>query len=67
MKKKAKIHAKGIDISVYTTDLWNEYISLTDITRNRSMEPRITIHNWLRGRDIVELRTVYMLITGELK
>jgi hypothetical protein len=54
MKKKAKIHAKGIDISVYTTDLKNEYISLTDIARYRSTEPRITVHNWLRGRDIVE-------------
>ncbi|MBQ9328972.1 MAG: KilA-N domain-containing protein [Solobacterium sp.] len=29
-------------------------ISLTDIARYRSIEPRITIHNWLRGRDVVE-------------
>ena len=32
----------------------NEYISLTDIARYRSADPRITIHTWLRGRDIVE-------------
>ena len=51
MKEKKIIHAKGIDISVYTADLKNEYISLTDIARYRSSEPRITIHNWLRGRD----------------
>lgn len=51
---KETIHAKGIDISIYTTDFQNEYVSLTDIARYRSTDPRITIHNWLRGRDIVE-------------
>jgi len=51
---KETIHAKGIDISIYTTDFRNEYVSLTDIARYRSADPRITIHNWLRGRDIVE-------------
>lgn len=48
------IHAAGIDIGIYTTDFKNEFISLTDIARYRSIEPRITIHNWLRGRDVVE-------------
>ena len=28
--------------------------TFTDIAKYRSSEPRITIHNWLRGRDIVE-------------
>lgn len=51
---KETIHAKGIDIGIYTTDFENEYISLTDIARYRSSDPRITIHTWLRGRDIVE-------------
>ena len=51
---KEQIHANGIDISVYTTDFKNEYISLTDIARYRSSDPRITIHSWLRSRDIVE-------------
>lgn len=51
---KETIHAKGIDIGIYTTDFKNEYVSLTDIAKYRSSEPRITIHNWLRGRDIVE-------------
>ena len=27
---------------------------MTDIARYRSIDPRITIHNWLRSRDIVE-------------
>ena len=51
---KETIHAKGIEIGIYTTDFENEYISLTDIARYRSTDPRITIHAWLRGRDIVE-------------
>ena len=52
--RKDVIHANGIDIGIYTTDYKNEYISLTDIAKYRSLEPRITIHNWLRGRDIVD-------------
>lgn len=52
--KKETIHAVGIDIGIYTTDFKNEFISLTDIARYRSIDPRITIHNWLRGRDVVE-------------
>ena len=51
---KETIHAKGIEIGIYTTDFENEYISLTYIARYRSADPRITIHTWLRGRDIVE-------------
>ena len=52
--KKETIHAKGYDIGIYTYDFRNEYVSLTDIARYRSIDPRVTIHNWLRGRDIVE-------------
>lgn len=51
---KETINAQGIKIGIYTTDFENEYISLTDIARYRSTDPRITIHSWLRGRDIVE-------------
>ena len=42
--KKETIHALGIDIGIYTADFENEYISLTDIARFRSSDPRITIH-----------------------
>ena len=52
--KKEVIHANGIDIGIYTSDYINEYVSLTDIAKYRSLDPRITIHNWLRGRDVVE-------------
>ena len=51
---KETIHAQGIEIGIYTTDFENEFISLTDIARYRSSDPRITIHSWLRSRDIVE-------------
>ena len=44
----------GIDIGIYTTDFKNEFISLTDIAKYKSIQPSITIHNWLRGRDVVE-------------
>lgn len=52
--KKETIHAKGYDIGIYTYDFRNEYVSLTDIARYRSIDPRVTIHNWLRRRDIIE-------------
>ena len=54
-KKIAKetLHAQGLEIAIYTQDFHNEYISLTDIAKYRSIQPSITIHNWLRGRDIV--------------
>ena len=52
--EKETIHAKGFDIGIYTYDFKNEYVSLTDIAKYRSIDPRVTIHNWLRGRDIVE-------------
>lgn len=41
--KKDTIHAGGIDIGIYTTDFKNEYISLTDIAKYRSIQPSITI------------------------
>lgn len=59
---KDTIHAKGIDIGIYTKDFTNEYISLTDIAKYRSTEPRITIHNWLRGRDIVEFLGLWEIL-----
>ena len=53
-KKKQTIHAAGLDISLYSLGSENEFISLTDIAKYRSIDPRITIHNWLRGRDVIE-------------
>ena len=49
-----KIHAKGIDIGIYTKDFENEYISLTDIARYKSDAPDDVIKNWMRNRDVIE-------------
>ncbi len=56
MKKviKETIHANGIDIGIYTKDFENEYISLTDIARYKSDEPKDVIKNWLRKKDTIE-------------
>ncbi|MBR0600307.1 KilA-N domain-containing protein [Sinanaerobacter chloroacetimidivorans] len=51
---KEKIHAKGVDITIYTEDFRNEFISLTDIARYKSDEPFIVINNWMRGKDTIE-------------
>lgn len=51
---KETIHAKGVDISIYTTDFQNEYLSLTDIARYRSDMPHDVVKNWLRSRDTIE-------------
>lgn len=51
---KDTIHAKGIDISIYTSDFENEFISLTDIAKYRSDEPNDVIKNWMRSRDTIE-------------
>ena len=47
---------------IYTTDLANEYISITDIARYRSAEPRFTIHTWLRNRDVVEFLGLWEIL-----
>ncbi len=59
---KETIHAKGIEIGIYTNDFENEFISLTDIAHYRSSDPRITIHSWLRGRDIVEFLGLWEML-----
>ena len=46
---KESIHAKGIDIGIYTKDFENEFISLTDIARYKSDSPHDVVKNWLRS------------------
>ena len=56
------IHAKGIDIGIYTKDFENEYISLTDIAKYRNdNDPRFVIQNWMRNRNTVEFLAVWAL------
>lgn len=56
MKKPIKetIHAKGVDIAVYTENFQDEFISLTDIARYKSNEPKDVIKNWMRSKDTIE-------------
>lgn len=51
---KAKITAKGMQISVVSDGSYDDYISLTDIAKYKSEDPAATIQNWMRGRDIIE-------------
>ena len=54
------IHAKGIDIGIYTKDFENEYISLTAIAKYRNdNDPRFVIQNWMRNRNTVEFLAVW--------
>ena len=58
--KKEVLHAKGIDISIYTEDYHNEYISLTDIAKYRNEDdPRFVIQNWMRNRNTIEFLGVW--------
>ena len=63
--KKDTIHAAGIDIGIYTTDFENEFVSLTDIAKYKSIQPSITIHNWLRGRDVVEFLGLWEVLHNQ--
>ncbi|MCD7823456.1 MAG: KilA-N domain-containing protein [Oscillospiraceae bacterium] len=57
---KETIHAKGIDIAVYTMDFENEFISLTDIAKYRNEDdPRFVIQNWMRNRNTIEFLAVW--------
>lgn len=51
---KETIHAKGFDISIYTMDFENEFISLTDIAKYKSNVPNDVIKNWMRSRETLE-------------
>ncbi len=58
--KKDTIHAKGIDIGIYTNDFENEFISLTDIAKYRNADdPRFVIQNWMRNRNTIEFLGVW--------
>ena len=65
---KDTIYANGYEISIYTEDFKNEYISLTDIARYKSDDPNDVIRNWMRGRDTIEFLGLWeMLHNGNFK
>ena len=62
---KDTIHANGYEISIYTEDFKNEYISLTDIARYKSDMPNDVIRNWLRSRDTIEFLGLWEMLHNE--
>ena len=53
-QNKETLHAKGIEISIFSEDFQNDFISLTDIARYKSEEPKDVVKNWLRTKDTLE-------------
>lgn len=51
---KSVIHAKDTDIAVISAIGKEDYISLTDIARYRSDEPKDVVKNWLRSKSTIE-------------
>lgn len=51
---KSVIHAKDTDIAVISAVGQDDYISLTDIARYRSDEPKDVIKNWMRSKSTIE-------------
>jgi len=62
---KETIHAKGVEIGIYTTDFQNEFISLTDIARYKSDEPNAVIQNWMRNRDVIEFLGLWEMLHNQ--
>lgn len=67
LKKHVKetIHAKGLDIAIYTDNFLDEFISLTDIARYKSDEPKDVIKNWMRSKDTIEFLGLWELLHNE--
>lgn len=54
-----KIDALGVQIGVSSTGTRDDYISLTDIARYKSDEPKMVIQNWMRNRNTIEFLGVW--------
>ncbi len=62
---KEIIHARGIDIGIYTSDFQNEYISLTDIAKYKNADdPRFVIQNWMRNRNTIEFLGIWETLSN---
>ena len=64
--KKDILHAKGMEIGIYTVDFENEFISLTDIAKYKNFEdPRFVIQNWMRNRNTIEYLGIWEQLHNE--
>ena len=63
IQPEKKIHAKGVEIGVYSNDFNKEFISLTDIAKYQNIDdPRFVIRSWMRARDTIEFLGVWELL-----
>ena len=57
---KETIHAKGIDIGIYTTNFESEFISLKDSAKYRNEDdPSFVVQNRMRNRNTIEFLGVW--------
>ena len=54
-----KINALGIAIGISSTGGDDDYISLADIARYKSDEPKMVVQNWMRNRNTIEFLGVW--------
>ena len=62
---KETIRAKGLDIAIYTENFQDEFISLTDIARYKSDEPKDVIKNWMRNKDTIQFLGLWESLHNE--
>ena len=50
---KQKIQVNGIEVRIQTID-GSDYVSLTDITKQSTDEPRFIIRSWMKNTNTIE-------------
>ena len=54
-----RITALGVQICVVSDGTQDDFISITDIARYKSDEPKMVIQNWMRNRNTIEFLGVW--------
>ena len=61
---KETLHANGQSISILSRGKDDDYISLTDIAKYKSSEPRDVIKNWIRTKDTIDFLGIFETINN---
>ena len=64
MAKKKQIQVEGIVIHIHQQGE-QDYISLTDIAKKQSDEPRFTIRDWIRNKDTINYLEAWEVLHNE--
>lgn len=64
MKTKEKIIAKGFEVEILSNYSEEDYISLTDIAKYKSVDSSATIQNWLRNKDVIEFLGLWEVLNN---